>query len=57
MANFTVHIGQISFAQNVGEIEQQIIHQTLYASDFLLGTQRLVKLNQGVNPIRRESGK
>jgi len=45
LANFTIHSGQISSAQNIGEIERRIFHQK---SDFLLGTQRLVKLTPGV---------
>jgi hypothetical protein len=44
LANFTLHIGQISSAQNVGEIDWQIFRQTLYTGNFLLGAQRLVKL-------------
>jgi len=48
LVNFTVHIGQISSAQNVGEIEWQFFSQTLCAGNILLGAQRLVKLTQGV---------
>jgi len=43
-ANFTVHIGQISSMQNVGEIEWQIFCHMLCARNFCLGAQRLVKL-------------
>jgi len=32
LANLTLHIGQISSAQNVGEIEWRIFRQTLSAS-------------------------
>jgi len=37
--------------RNASEIEQQIFCQTLWASYFLLGAQRLVKLTQGASKI------
>jgi len=37
LVNFTIHIGQISLAQNVGEIEQQFFCQKLCSGHFLLG--------------------
>jgi len=51
LANFTIHIGYISSAQNVGEIERQIFCRMLCVCDFLLGAQRLVKLTPAVNFI------
>jgi len=42
LGNLTLHVGQISTAQNVGEIEHQFL---------LLGAQRLVKLTPGIDFI------
>jgi hypothetical protein len=49
LANFTIYIGQISSAQNFGDIKQRIFCQTLCVGNFLLGEQRLVKLTPRVN--------
>jgi hypothetical protein len=49
LLNFTIQSVQISSAQNVGEIEWQIVWQMLCAGYFLLGFQRLVKFTPAVN--------
>jgi len=49
LLNFTIQSVQISSAQNVGEIEWQIVCQMLCAGYFLLGSQRLVKFTPAVN--------
>jgi len=46
LANFTIHIGQISLAQNVDEI---VWRNFVCARDFLLGAQMLVKSTPDVN--------
>ncbi len=62
LVNFTLHIGQISpyilgkfhhrsLRQNVGEIEEQIIRQTMCVRNFLPRKQKLEKSTPGVNYI------
>jgi len=43
LANFTLHIGQISSVQNVVEIKQRLFCQTMCTGNLLFGAQWLVK--------------
>jgi len=55
LANFTIHIGQISSAQNVGEIEWQFFCQSMCGSNYLLGAQSLGKSTPSVLVLQHEN--
>jgi len=56
LANFTLRIGQISMAQNVGKMKGEFFPNTVHCL-FLLDTQRLVKMTPGKKENKRKIGK